>query len=110
MRARDQVATSALRSALGAIGDAEAVPAGQLEPPPGVAARTSPEPCAAWPRPRWPGSASTPANLDAIMRTEISERERAADDYAAKGLADQAERLRREASVLTSALLPADHD
>ncbi len=110
MRARDQVATSALRSALGAIGNAEAVPVDQLEPPPGVAG------------PHFAGAVCglaaaeiarlrlTPANLDAIMRTEISERERAADDYAAKGFADQAERLRREASILSSIVLPADHE
>jgi|SRR6185437_9437133 uncharacterized protein len=108
MRARDQVAASALRSALGAIGNAEAVPADQHAQAPGPGG------------PHFAGAVAglgaaeasrrqlTPADLGAIMRTEISERERAADDYAASGFAPQAERLRREASVLTSMLLPAD--
>jgi uncharacterized protein len=110
IRARDQVAVSALRSALGAIGNAEAVPVDQPTPPPGPSG------------PHFAGSVSglaaaemarlrlTPADLDAIMRSEIGERERAAEDYEANGFADQAERLRREASILTSVLLPADHD
>jgi uncharacterized protein YqeY len=104
MRARDQVATSALRGALGAIGNAEAVPVDLPAPPPGSGG------------PDFAGSVCglaaaeiarlrlTPADLDAIMRTEITDRERAADDYAASGFADQAERLRREASVLQSIL------
>lgn len=50
------------------------------------------------------------ADLDAIMQAEISERERAADQYTANGFASRAQRLRREASVLTSVLTPADHD
>jgi uncharacterized protein len=110
MRARDQVAAAALRSALGAIGNAEAVPVDQLTPPPGAAG------------PHFAGAVCglaaaeiarlrlTPADLDAIMATEISERERAAGDYAAKGFADQAERLRREASILSSIVHPADHE
>jgi uncharacterized protein len=108
MRSRDQVAASALRSALGAIGNAEAVPADQHAPAPPPA----PPPGASGPH--FAGSVCglaaaemarlrlTPADLDAIVRKEITERERAADDYAAKGFADQAERLRREASVLAS--------
>jgi hypothetical protein len=112
LRARDQVAASALRSALGAIGNAEAVPVpvDPPAPPPGYSG------------PHFAGSVCglaaaemarlrlTPADLDAIMRTEIGERERAADDYEATGFADQAERLRREAGILTSVLLPADHE
>lgn len=114
LRARDQVAASALRSALGAIGNAEAVPVpvpvDPPTPPPGYSG------------PHFAGTVCglaaaemarlrlTPANLDAIMRTEIGERERAAEDYEANGFADRAERLRREASILTSVLLPADHE
>ncbi|HEY3902472.1 MAG TPA: hypothetical protein VGM14_01020 [Streptosporangiaceae bacterium] len=110
MRARDQVAVSALRSALGAIGNAEAVPVDQPAPPPGrdgphFAGAVCGLAAAEMARLRL-----TPADLDAIMRAEISERERAADDYAAKGFADQAERLRREASILSSIALPADHE
>ena len=112
MRARDQVAASALRSALGAIGNAEAVAADQHAPKVGPGAGG----------PHFAGSAAglgaaeaarrqlSPADLDAIMRAEISERERAAGQYAESGFADQAERLRREASVLTSVLLPAAQD
>jgi uncharacterized protein len=112
MRARDQVAIAALRSALAAIGNAEAVPADEH------AARVAPGQGG----PHFAGAAVglgagetarrllSPADLAAIMRTELSDREAAADHYAASGFADQAERLRREASVLESVMLPADHD
>lgn len=112
MRARDQVAVAALRSALAAIGNAEAVPVDLPAPP---------EPPPGYSGPHFAGSVCglaaaemarlrlTPARLDEIMATEIAEREQAADQYAASGFADQAERLRREAAVLTSVLLPADH-
>ena len=119
MRARDQVAASALRSALGAIGNAEAVPIDQPAAAPAAPAQGGGKGVRA---PHFAGAVAglgatetarrllSPADLDAIMRSEISERERAADQYAESGYADQAERLRREASVLTSVLLPADHD
>lgn len=102
MRSRDQVAASALRSALGAIGNAEAVPADQPALAPGADG------------PHFAGAVAglgtteaarrqlTPADLNVIMRAEISERERAAQEYELGGFADQAERLRREASVLSS--------
>ena len=108
MRARDQVAASALRSALGAIGNAEAVPADQLAKAPGTGGPHFAGAAAGLGAAEAPRRQLTPADLDAIMRTEIGDRERAADDYAANGFADHAERLRREASVLTSMLLPAD--
>jgi uncharacterized protein YqeY len=112
MRARDQVAVAALRSALGAIGNAEAVPADQHAPKaapgqdgPHFAGATAGLGAAETPR-----RVLSPADLNAIMRAEISERTQAADQYAASGFTDQAERLRREAAVLTSVLLPADPD
>ncbi len=108
MRARDQVAASALRSALGAIGNAEAVPADQPEVAPAQGGPHFAGAVAGLGATETARRLLTPADLDAIMRTEISERERAADHYAESGFPDQAERLRREASVLTSMLLPAD--
>jgi uncharacterized protein len=102
MRARDQVAAAALRSALGAIGNAEAVPADQTAAVPGAGGPHFAGAVAGLGAAEMARRQLTPADLEAIMRTEISERERAADEYAANGFADQAERLRREASVLSS--------
>ena len=103
LKTRDMVAASALRSALGAIGNSEAVPA--------VASRA--------------GAASNPyvagtidglggaeaerrilseAEAAAIVRTEIAERHVAAGQYEQAGHADRAGRLRREADVLRSAV------
>jgi uncharacterized protein len=42
-------------------------------------------------------------DVDEIVRTEVAERLAAARDYAQRGHADQAERLRREARVLMAA-------
>ena len=46
----------------------------------------------------------TAAEVDSIVRAEIAEREQAADDYAARGRPDQAERLRCEAAVLATVM------
>jgi hypothetical protein len=42
--------------------------------------------------------------VEEIVRAEVAEREAAARDYEQRGHADQADRLRREASVLDAAL------
>ena len=95
---RNQVAVSALRSALSAISNAEAVSA-----PPAVAAASSPYIAGAT---AGPGAGDAPrrhlsaADLEQIVRAEVSERLLAARDYERAGHADWARRLRSEASVL----------
>jgi uncharacterized protein len=109
LRARDPIAVSALRSALGAIGNAEAVE-------PGAAA------AAGFASPAGPGSPHVAgaaagvgaaevarrtlavADIEQIVRAEAAEREQAAHGYERSGHADRAGRLRREAQVLRSVL------
>ena len=86
LKTRDLVAAFALRSALGAIGNAGAVP----EDPAGVTEVAR----------RQLG----PADLQEIVGAEISEREITAGQYEAAGHADRAERLRREAQILRAVL------
>ena len=97
------VAASALRSALGAIGNAEAV-------------RPGPEPATAAGSEHFAGAVAGlgageaerrglgEAEVAGIVRTEIAERLAAAGEYERGGYAGRAGRLRREAAVLTSAL------
>jgi uncharacterized protein YqeY len=107
LRARDMVAVSALRSALGAIGNAEAVEPGATMP----AGPGSPHVAGAV---AGPGSAEaerrrlSAAEIEQIVRGEAGEREGAARDYERAGHADRAGRLRREAQVLLAVL--ADED
>jgi uncharacterized protein len=99
MRARDTVAASALRSVLGAIGNAEAVPAPQA--PAGRAAAAHIAGAAAG---LGAGEAERrglgEAEARAILRAEIDERLAAAADYERAGHGDRAARLRREALAL----------
>jgi uncharacterized protein len=98
LRRRDQVAVSALRSALSAIGNAEAV-----SPPPGPAGTGSGH-IAGAAAGLGAGEASrrslTAAEIDQIIRAEIGERARAAADYDRGGRPGPAQRLRAEAEVL----------
>lgn len=102
LRARDMTAVLALRSALGAIGNAEAIEPGAA-PSLGSSRHV----------------AGTVAGLGAgearrrhlseqelceIVQAEVAEREAAARDYQRAGRAGHAGRLRREAQVLTSAI------
>lgn len=102
IKAHDAIAISALRSAISAIGNAEAVDqasaprAGAAEHFAGGVTGLA----AAEVRRRQIG----PAELDGIVRTEIAERQLAAGEYERLGQADRAARLRHEASVLLSAL------
>jgi uncharacterized protein YqeY len=103
IRSRDPVVVAALRSALGAIDNAEAPDLSQA-PGPGVS------------HPRLAGTVAglgagevdrrrlTEANIEDIVRTEIADRAAAARDYHRAGRADRAERLRREAEILASHL------
>lgn len=113
MRARDVVAASALRTTLSAIANAEAVPAGS-------AGSAGSRATATVGSPHFAGAVAglgagdvarrqlTAADVLAIVRAEISERERLASDYAASGLSSQAERFRTEARILTSVITTAD--
>lgn len=93
------VAASALRSALAAIANAEAVPADQS-----AAAPTTSQHVAGAAAGLGAGEARrrdlTDAEVGQIAGAEIAERMAAAADYESRGHAEQARRLRREARVL----------
>jgi uncharacterized protein YqeY len=103
LRARDTVATSALRSALAAIDNASAVPA-------------APMPAAGTGGPHFAGAVAglgageaqrrslTEAETEQIVRAEVADRQAAARGYEQTGHADQAGRLRQEAQVLLSVI------
>jgi len=107
IKARDTIAVSALRSALSAIGNAEAV-----DPGPAAAAGAG--------GPYVAGAAVgvgatearrrslSPAEAEQIVRAEAGERERAAREYERAGRAGQTGRLRREARVVMSVVTGGD--
>jgi len=105
LNTRDVVAAFAVRSALGAIGNAEAVPASEGSATP---VRTA----SAYVAQATAGAGATearrrqlsPAELRAIVEAEISERQTAAGQYEQAGQADRAGTLRREAQVLQTVL------
>jgi len=102
IKAHDAIAISALRSALGAIGNAEAVdPSAAPQADLAEHFAGSVTGLAAAEVRRRPIGA---AGLEGIVRTEIAERQLAAGEYERLGQADRAARLRHEASVLLSAL------
>ena len=107
LRARDTIAVSALRSALGAIGNAETVEPGTAAPTgsgsPHVAGAVAGLGAAEAPRRRL-----SAAEVEQIVRVEAGERERAAHDYERAGHADRAGRLRREARLLLAVLTDDD--
>ncbi len=98
LRRRDRLAVSALRSALSAIGNAEAA-----SPPPGAAGTSSAHIAGAA---AGLGAAEasrrslTAAEIDQIIQAEIGERVRAAADYDRGGQPGPAQRLCAEADVL----------
>jgi uncharacterized protein YqeY len=101
MRERDAAAVSALRSALAAISNAEAVPAGDGESPrpssPHVAGAVAGLGAAEVPR-RGLGK----DEISGIVRAEVAERLDAAAGFDRSGRAARAAGLRREAEVLTA--------
>jgi uncharacterized protein len=103
LAARDMIAVPALRSALAAIGNAEAV-----DPGPAAAVTADNPYVAGAVAGAGAGEARrrslSAAEIDRILRAEISEREAAAREYEHLGRADQAGRLRSEARVLSSAV------
>ena len=117
LKTRDVVAAFAVRSALAAIGNAEAVPAG-TDGGGGAGGADGAAPVATI-RTESPyvakaatGAGATeasrrqlsPAEIRAIVGAEISERETTADQYEQAGHADRAARLRHEAGILRDVL------
>jgi uncharacterized protein YqeY len=105
LRARDQVAASALRSTLGALGNAEAIPPPQ-KPASSVGSTYIAGAAAGLGAGEAPRRRLSEPEATAILRAEIAERLAAAADYERSGRSDRAGRLRREAQVLTSAAAP----
>jgi uncharacterized protein YqeY len=105
MKARDEVATSALRSALAAIDNAEAVdvaPSTHLAAPERstrIAGAVSGVGAAEVSR-----RALTPHDIEALISAEISQRREAAEQYDRLGSPERAARLRGEADVLANVL------
>lgn len=102
MSSRDVSAAAAIRSALGAIGNAEAVAA------PAQAARTSSQYVAGAVSGLGRAEATrkhlSQLEISGILAAEIAEREAAAVQFDTLGHAGEAERLRREALVLAEIL------
>ncbi|GAA3465184.1 GatB/YqeY domain-containing protein [Saccharothrix longispora] len=110
LKSRDRVAVAALRSALAAIGNAEAVPVDR--PADGVPADvTGSEHVAGAAAGLGAAEAErrhlTEADLRSIVEDEVRERSVAALEYERLGRDDLAERLRAEAEVLGRHLRPA---
>jgi uncharacterized protein YqeY len=107
MKAKDTVAVSALRSALAAIGNAEAVSV--AAPADGAAPSGSRHVAGAA---AGLGAAEAPrrelasADVAAIIAAEVAERRDAARQYDSTGHGDQAARLRREAEVIEACAQP----
>jgi uncharacterized protein YqeY len=101
MRAGDRAVVSALRSALAAIENAEAVD------PPGAAAGHS---GALERSPVGAGATEvarrelTEAEVERLVRTEVADREAVANEYERAGRHDYARRLRHEAEALAAHL------
>jgi uncharacterized protein len=109
LKQRDTAAISALRSALAAIGNAEALPA------PAAQGGEGGQYVAGSIAGLGAGEASrrvlTEAEIVGIVRTEIAERRVAAAHYEQAGHAARADRLRREADALAAVVSgdPADN-
>lgn len=101
MKARDRAATTALRATLAAIDNAEAV--GPAESLPGTSLAIEQVPIGAGAT-EVARRALTDAEVEAIVRGEVAERETAAADYERAGHPDRAELLRSEARALQAQL------
>jgi uncharacterized protein len=103
LRARDQVAIAALRTALAAIANAEAVPAGE-----GPGSRASSPHVAGAATGLGAGEAARRAlseeAMTGIVQAEVADRIAAAQQYERSGRGERAERLTREAAVLQTVL------
>jgi uncharacterized protein len=118
MKERDAAAMSALRSALAAIDNAEAVPASRQPSaaPPSEAALSEAAPSENVPiaggvaglgGAEVPRCAITEEEAAAIAAAEAADRRAAARDYRAAGRADRADRLFSEAQAIESVLREA---
>ena len=101
MRARDTAAVSAIRSALAAVANAEAIPVehrsasltdGPVAGTVGVGAAEAPR------------RELADGEVRALVEAEVAERRAAADQLVAAGRGDAAERLHAEAAALTRLL------
>jgi uncharacterized protein YqeY len=102
MKAKDTVATSALRSVIAAIGNAEAVSPRTVSPATGdahVAGSVAGLGAAEAER-----RALTTADVATIVTAEAAERRMAAAQYEAAGNGDRSARLRHEAEVIEAVL------
>jgi uncharacterized protein YqeY len=109
LRGRDQAATAALRSALAAIANSEAIepdsrPAGPRVGQPVVASEHLAGTAAGLGAAEAPRKVVTEADAAAIVRAEIEERQLAARQYEQSGHDARAERLRTEIEVLSAVL------
>lgn len=112
LAARDMVAVSALRSALAAIGNAEAVdPAtaqgGHARPTAGTTSEHFAAAVAGLGAGEITRRTLGAAEIGQLVRTEVDDRLAAAADYERGGRTDRAARLRAEADVLARVLDPA---
>lgn len=110
LASRDVTAAAALRSALAAIGNVEAIGTADTIT---MASATASEHFAGALTGLGPGEAPrrqlTAAEVAGIVAAEIAERQSAARQYDRLGHADRAERLRREAGVLAGVLGDQSH-
>jgi uncharacterized protein YqeY len=109
MKERDTVAMSALRSALGAIANAEAVPVASAHPPAAPPVPPSENVPIAGSVAGLAGAevsrrVLTEEEANAIAAAEAADRRAAARDYRAAGHADRADRLLYQAQAIESAL------
>jgi uncharacterized protein len=102
LKARDADAVSALRSAMGAIGNAEAV--GPAARPAGTGSTHFAETVDGLGAGEAQRRLLTEADIAAIVRQEAAEREAAAGEYKRAGRAADAARLREGARALMAAL------
>ncbi|WP_042415825.1 GatB/YqeY domain-containing protein [Streptacidiphilus anmyonensis] len=102
IKGRDRLCASVLRATLGAIENAEAVPADAVSGGAGLRASAIEQ------SPVGVGAAEvarrvlTEDDVRAIVRAELAEREAAAETYRRVGRPDQAERLQAEIDVLAA--------
>ena len=103
MKARDSVAVAALRSALGAIDNAEAVD-GARAPQPGAGHSRLAGTVRGLRAAEVERRSLNAAEMDEVVRAEVADRHAAAGDYERAGQRAYAARLRGEAAVLRSCL------
>jgi uncharacterized protein YqeY len=103
LKARDEIAVAALRSAIAAIDNAEAVDDDRAAPLDGgsehIAGATAGAGSSDVPR-----RALSDAEMTAIVRSQVEERLEAADQYENLGRQEQGTRLRHEAAILADYL------